>query len=68
MDTNLYALEKQVQSRLSDARAAGARATLISSLREERRAHVSVVAVVAAAMWTGRRRLLRRASAGAPGA
>jgi hypothetical protein len=64
MDTNLYALEKQVQARLGDARAAGARATLISSLREERRARVSILAIVAA-MWTGRRRLQRRASAGA---
>ena len=67
MDTNLYALEKQIQSRLRDARAAGAQATLISSLRQERRAHVSILAIVAA-MWTGRRRLLRRASAGVPGA
>ena len=38
MDSNLYALEKQVESKLRDARAAGARAALFSSLRAETRA------------------------------
>ena len=64
MDTNLYALEKHVQSKLADARAACLRAALISSMRENRVAHVSVLAKLAT-MWVGRRRLLRRASAAA---
>ncbi len=34
MDHNLYALEKQVESKLKDARADSARAALVSSLRQ----------------------------------
>jgi hypothetical protein len=67
MDMNLYALEKQVQSKLQDARAAGARAGLISSLRRERSGGSSVLAGIAT-MWESRHRLLRRVSAGASGA
>ncbi len=67
MDTNLYFLEKQVHSKLKDARAAGARAAMLSSLRAEGRTRLSLLATVAT-MWTGRRRLLRRMSAGASGA
>jgi hypothetical protein len=67
MDTNLYALEKHVQSKLKDARAAGARAALLSSLRAKGSTRLSLLATVAT-IWTGRRRLFHRVSAGAPGA
>jgi hypothetical protein len=36
MDSNLYALEKQVESRLEDARVAGQRAALYASVRGDR--------------------------------
>ena len=67
MDTNLYALEKQVQSKLGDARAMSAQAALLSSLRAERRLRPPVLAMIAA-MFTGRHGRLRDVSAGAPGA
>ena len=63
MESNLYALEKQVESRLEEARAVARRAALCSSVRSEsfglwRRA-VSLVTMRA------NRRLPRRMSAGA---
>lgn len=67
MDANLYALEKQVQSKLKDARAVGARMALLSSLRAESATRASLLATLAT-MWTSRRRLLRRMSPGAFGA
>jgi hypothetical protein len=66
MDINLYALEKQVEARLRDAREARARAALVSSLRIGARARSAVVAAVVA-RWTGRR-AMRRVPAGASGA
>jgi hypothetical protein len=33
MDTNIYALERQVESKLAEARAASARAALVASVR-----------------------------------
>jgi hypothetical protein len=63
MDSNLYALEKQVESRLQDARAAGQRAALYASVRGERpglwKLAVSLVTMRA------NHRLPRRMSAGA---
>lgn len=67
MDMNLYALEKQVESKLSDARVAGVRAALLSSLQAEHRTWVAVVATVVT-RWTGRDRSLRGASARVSGA
>jgi hypothetical protein len=67
MDTNLYALEKQVQATLMEARAAGTRAALLASLRTERGPRFSIRAM-AATVWTGCRGRLRRASAEASGA
>jgi hypothetical protein len=66
MDTNLYALEKHVDSKLRDARAFGARAALVSSLRVGHRVRFAVLATVVRT-WLGRRGL-RRVSAGASGA
>jgi hypothetical protein len=66
MEMNLYALEKHVQSRLDDARAAGARAALISSLRD-RGVPVSI-RTMAALIRADHRRRAPRAAAGAPGA
>jgi hypothetical protein len=61
METNLYALEKHVQSRLDDARAAGARAALIASLRD-RGVPVSIRAMLALIRADHRRRVAAGAS------
>ena len=66
MDTNLYALEKHVDAKLRDARAAAARAALVSLPGVGRRARFAVLATVVRT-WIGRR-ALRRVSAGASGA
>lgn len=66
MDSNLYALEKQVESRLQDARAAGARAALFSSLRGGNGGVWSSILTVLTTIRT-RRRMLRRMSARASG-
>ena len=62
MESNLYALEKQVESRLEDARVAGERAALYASVRGEQpglwKRAVSLITV------RPNRRLLRRMSAG----
>jgi hypothetical protein len=63
MESNLYALEKQVESRLEDARAAGQRAALWSSVRDERPGLWKLAASLMA--MRSRRRLPRRISAGA---
>lgn len=66
MEMNLYMLEKQVDSRLRDARAAGAHAALVASVDAGRRAGTSVLAMIAA-MWKGRHQLRPGASARAAG-
>ena len=63
MDSNLYALEKQVESRLQDARAASARAALCSSVRGESLGLWKLAASLMAIR--ANRRLPRRVSAGA---
>lgn len=47
MDMNLYALERHVEVRLREARAASARAALASRLRADRRPFFSVLAALA---------------------
>jgi hypothetical protein len=63
MDSNLYALEKQVESKLQEARAAGARAALCSSIRGESRWLWKLAASLMAIR--SNRRFPRRVSAGA---
>jgi len=63
---NLYALEKQVDLRLSDARAAGMDAALLASLDAGHRGGTSVLAMIVA-MWAGRHQLRPGASARAGG-
>jgi hypothetical protein len=63
MESNLYALEKQVESRLEDARAAGQRAALWSSVRGERPGLWKLAASLMSVR--SNRRLPRRMSAGA---
>ncbi len=48
MDMNVYALERYVEMRLREARAASAKAVLVSELRADRR-RVSVLAALAGA-------------------
>ena len=66
MDNNLYALEKQVESKLRDARAAGARAALFSSLRRGDGGALSSILAALAAI-RAERRLPGRVSARVPG-
>ena len=60
MDTNLYALERQVESRLAEARAAAARGALLASLRTGR---PDILAAVGLALIRVGRRLNRRRGA-----
>jgi len=62
MDMNVYALEKQVEMRLEEARATSARQALVASLTAERGSRFPILAVLAT-LRTGRR-LLRRAVGG----
>lgn len=62
MEMNMYALEKQVEMRLREARAASAREALVASLRAGRSSRFSVLSALGA-LATGRW-LLRRAARG----
>lgn len=66
MDNNLYALEKQVESKLKDARAAGARAALVSSLRGGDGGPWASIVAALTTIRTGRR-IPRRVCARVPG-
>ena len=61
MESNLYALEKQVESRLEDARVAGRRAALFAVVRRERTGWWTRAASLVALRAS--RRLPRRMSA-----
>ncbi len=63
-DMNLYALEKQVESKLRDARATSARQALVSSVRLGCGSRFSVLGALAS-MRTGRWLLRRVAPASA---
>jgi hypothetical protein len=63
MESNLYALEKQVESRLEDARVIGQRAVLYASVRGERPGLWKLATSLMARR--SNRQLPRRASAGA---
>jgi hypothetical protein len=58
MDWNLYALEKQVEAKLRDARKTRAETALVSALRAGHRARFAGVAAVLA-RWAGGRAIGR---------